>query len=106
MVGFQISYLFNTYWPVKLLDIKTPLPVLTPRVKAGEDLIYHADYCRYFKGNVKVFRSFIGPSVINLPSIDSITDPGCRVVDIHLTIPIYAVSGQYKMKAIAEFQVT
>lgn len=96
---------YDRYHPVKLLEIKTPMEVLTPKVKAGEDVIYKADFCRYYKGAVKVSRSLIGSTTVNEISTTSLSDTGCRVVEGHYPVPSYAPPGIYKVKAVAEFQV-
>ena len=104
MMGYNI---YQTFYPFKTIEIENAdnLTVLTPRVKAGEDLVYHFKYCRFFKGGVKVYRNLIGPERIPTSITESSALPGCREVDSHLNVPESAKSGTYHMEASAEFDI-
>lgn len=106
ITGLMVFNFYQQLKPVRLLEIKSPMIVLSPEVKTGQDVVYHASYCRYSQVPAKVFRSLIGPSIINLPPVESSTEIGCRETDVHITVPGYAIPGKYKMKAVAEFQIS
>lgn len=112
MIGMFIFILlvvgFNTYqlyWPVKVFEIKS-INMVTPQVKAGEDAIYHVSYCRYFSGEIHVFKTIDGPSLIYLDTAINSNDPGCRETDVHVNIPDDALLGTYIIKIVAEAQVS
>lgn len=92
------------FYPVKVFDINS-IYMITPKVKAGNDAIYYVDYCRYFSGNIHVFKTIDGPSLIYVPDAVNANPAGCRTAEVSLNIPTYAVPGTYRIKIVSEAQV-
>ena len=103
VIVFYIGYL--AFYPFKTLVVKQPITILTPTVKAGDDMVYQISYCRYFKGSAQLSRTLVGPDNFPAPFVSSITKPGCGIAHVHLNVPASATPGAYHMEAIAEFQV-
>lgn len=97
-----VAYL--AFAPVKVFTINS-IHMITPQVHAGDDAIYHVDYCRYFSGNIHVFKSIDGPSLIYIPESVNSNPSGCRTADVHVNIPTSALSGKYVIKITAEAEV-
>lgn len=95
---------YQLYWPVKVFEIKS-IQMVTPQVKPGEDAVYHVNYCRYFEGDIHVFKSIDGPSLIYIPMSVNSNPPGCREADVHVSIPASTIPGTYTIKIVAEAQV-
>lgn len=100
-VGFNA---YRLYWPTKVFEIKS-IQMTTPKVKPGEDAIYHVSYCRYFDGPIHVFKTLDGPSLIYIPETVNNNAPGCRTADVHLPIPDSILPGTYKIKIVSEAQI-
>jgi hypothetical protein len=105
MLAFYIRYFYMAYYPFKTVDIYLPIHVLTPKVKAGADLIYQTHYCRYFSGSGKVTRTLYGPDTVPTPAVDTVTKLGCDTVNIHLNVPANTTPGTYHLEIAAEFTV-
>lgn len=108
LIGVMFAVVsYNTYqlhWPIKVFENKS-LKILTPQVKAGEDVIYHVSYCRYFAGPIHVFKSIEGPSLIYIPETVNSNAPGCREANVHVPTPTTIMPGTYVIKVTAEAQV-
>lgn len=105
-LAFTMLGLF-AYWfyaPVKVFEIKE-IYMLTPVVRAGSDAIYFVDYCRYFSGNIHVFKSLDGASLIYSPEVVNSNPPGCRTAEVVFNVPSYALPGTYRIKVVSEAQV-
>ena len=102
---FLIQYLILSFYPFKTLTVESPLKVLTPKVKAGDDMIYQVKYCRYTKVSAKVTRTLIGSDTIPTIPLNSISKPGCGTAVVHMNTPSSANPGIYHMEASADFQV-
>lgn len=105
MFFFYGYYFYNNLRPVKTATVESPMKVLTPIVKAGDDVVYHVKYCRYSQAPAKTYKSLVGASIVNLPVTESAAPTGCRENDVHLNVPAYVEPGQYYVKSVAEFQI-
>jgi hypothetical protein len=103
--GFLFSF-YQEYWRIRIIDINSPLKVLTPVVRRGESLIYQADYCLYKKFPTTVSRTLVNDAVIVLPDVSSVGKLGCHKAEIQLGIPAEAQPGRYYMEGLATYQVS
>lgn len=90
--------------PVKVFTINS-IHMTTPKVKAGSDAIYHVNYCRYFAGDIHVFKSLDGPSLVYIPETVNRNPAGCREADVIFPVPVHVLPGKYYIKVTAEAQV-
>ena len=51
-----VYFFYLLLWPVKVLEIKGNVKILTPEVKVGGDLIYEIDMCKYTDLNATISR--------------------------------------------------
>ena len=106
IVGVGIYWLL---YPYKLFVYNTtPMKVLTPNVKIGQDIIYIADYCKYTSKIPKtVVRQLVGGYAYDLPMSTSSNFPqGCGKIEV--AIPLYTPTsvkpGKYRIKVTGEYQ--
>lgn len=104
-LGFSAG-LYEQYWPIKIIDIHSPVHVKTSVVHAGEVMIYTADYCLYKTYPATVSRTLLNDSTILLPIVKSVGSLGCHKSDIQVPIPAGAEPGEYHMEGIVQYQIT
>lgn len=105
LFGFTLQSYYELYWPVKVLEVETPVKILTPKVHPGESVKYEVHFCRYTDGVGKVTRTLYGPVIIPTAVVASLAEKGCRVVTVLFPIPSDIPVGEYHIKWIAEFPV-
>lgn len=101
LVGFNA---YRLYWPVKVFEINS-IKMITHQVKPGENAIYHVSYCRYFSGEIHVYKTIDGPSLIYVPETVNSNAPGCREADVNVPIPAAILPGTYRIKIVSEAQI-
>lgn len=108
LLGFMVYIGILLFAPVTPLTMKQPLAVITKQVKAGNDFIYRADYCRYIDGPAYVYRTIASTDSTNfypIAPVTSVTKLGCDVATIHIATPKGLTPGHYVMRGVAEFRV-
>ena len=80
-----------------------PVPILTKKITAGDDVIYSVNYCRNDEGSTQVSRSIIGPEIFVTPSVNSVVKKGCSIATIHLLTPKSLKPGIYHILVSADF---
>lgn len=103
--GFGFS-LYQSYWPIHIIDIHSPLKILTPRVKAGEVMIYQADYCLFNSYPATVARTLVNHSYIQLPIVNTVGVLGCHKANVQIPIPDGAEIGTYHMEGIVTYKIS
>jgi len=80
-----------------------PVPILTKKISAGDDVVYSVNYCRYYEGSSQVSRSIVGPEIVVIPSVSSVLKKGCGIVTIHLPTSKSLIPGIYHILISADF---
>lgn len=100
VIGFWVLY------PYKPLVInKEPMEVLTPKVKAGDNLVYKVEYCKYMSLNTSISKSLVDGIIFQLGSTIGNMSIGCGTNTIYVNMPKELPVGEYKLKEIWEYQV-
>lgn len=108
LLGFMGYVAWLLFAPAKPLVMHQPVKVITKQVKAGNDFIYEADYCRYIDGPAYVYRtisSVDGQNFFPISPVTSVTKLGCAKAIIHIATPKGLTPGTYIMRGVAEFKV-
>ena len=105
VLGFGVNF-YQQFGPIKVIDIYSPLKILTPVVKGGGVMIYEANYCLYHQYQATVSRTLIDDSFIPLPITNSVGQLGCHKIEIQVPIPDGARAGVYHMEGLVSYQVT
>jgi hypothetical protein len=95
-------------FPYKVVDIKTPIPVLNKNkeVRIGEPVELEYDFCRHTDKTFTVTPVLQGPIQVSYPSFEAQGDTGCRVVISNTTkIQPYTPPGIYKLKIVSQAQM-
>lgn len=66
------------FWPVRLLEAKQPLHIITTDIQKGKELVYEFDYCRYTTLDALSSRQIICRNrMYILPDVRGNVPPGC-----------------------------
>ena len=107
-VFFLLAYIgYYFFYPFKVIDIKnSPYPVITKQVKAGEDLIFHVEFCKYMSVPSKTTLQLVDGVIISLESMSAGSSPeGCYDVNVSQTIPALIKPGFYKLRITADHEI-
>lgn len=90
---FWISY------PYRILDIKnSPFPVKTSKVKAGQFMYYHSNFCVLRDATGYISQDLQDHTLILLPPPPAFqARKGCRSVDVPVFIPLSVPPGKYRL---------
>lgn len=103
--GFGVNIYFQ-YYPFHIIDIHSPLKILTPKVKQGKVVIYLLDYCLYKSYPITVSRSLVDGTLIELPTNREVLPIGCHQIPMQVPIPSGSSPGVYYINGIKSFLVT
>lgn len=93
---FLLYYLWFAYFPMKILDAKSPIPVLHKTVQAGDEVGLVLDFCKYKDYNSTIHKNIIGKDIVfTLPTTESRFPKGCRKVTQFHKISESLPSGEY-----------
>lgn len=101
------TFAYLSFAPIKIVEFKNA-HVLKDKVKPGEALSFHLEYCKRQKYPASVYPRIQGPqAVFFLPSFIADVDEGCNsmVIDT-FTIPINAIPGSYRLYVDTVYDVT
>jgi len=105
--NFFVIYLgYLMIYPFKTLEVYSA--VATNEPKAGEVLLYEVDYCKYTPAPAIVYRTIRSvdeKSIIPFPSVDTITDIGCKKTSIPLELLDTIPAGEYYLSVNLSFKV-
>jgi len=89
--------------PYKIFEV-SGIEILTPEVRAGEQLIYKVSYCKYSNLQGTISKTLVNsiiipftPYVINAPV-------GCGIRTVYQEIPLFAPSGTYHLGIISTYR--
>lgn len=97
-LGFVLTYTYWQVYPYKTLEInKTPMEVVTKKVKPGGVLVYKVDYCKFTDETATITKAFIDGVIYNMPAVEGIFPRGCGVNVVAVTIPHELPAGVYEI---------
>lgn len=103
MLCYVIFYLA---FPFKTIEYQQqPAKILTPVVKAGENVKYELSYCRYIKTHAKVSRQFIDGVIYTTPSFEQTLPTGCHKIIMAVRVPPTLNSDTYKLRVLVNFEI-
>lgn len=105
VIGVILS-LYQAYWPIKVIEIHSPLKVPTKVVKAGSVLVYTGDYCQFRTFPATVSRTLVNNSAIQLPIVNTVGSLGCHTVNIQVPVPFGSEPGQYHLEGIVTYRIS
>lgn len=88
--------------PYKILEVSS-VEILTPEVKAGEQLEYRVKYCKYRDLPATVSKTLVNGTLIPFTPYVSNLPIGCEVVVVYQEVPLYAPSGIYHINVVSTF---
>lgn len=103
--GFGTS-LWLQYAPIKIIEIHSPLKVLTPSVKSGDVMVYRADYCLYKTYPAMVYRTLVNHTTLPLPIVNTVAQLGCHTADVQVPVPQGAEAGMYHLQGLVSYKVS
>ena len=107
--GAAVVALFSylSFAPIQIVDFKN-VYVLKERLKPGDSLGFHIEYCKKRKLPASVYPRIQGEqAVFFLPSFIADVDRGCASYDIKtFSVPTNAVPGKYKLYVDTVYEVT
>lgn len=103
MIGYVIFYL--TY-PFKGLVVnESPVSVIQHEIKAGDQLEYELDYCRFSDRHAQTTRQFIDGVIYTTPTLETIADTGCHVKKYAVLVPETLNGGTYHLRVIVDVEI-
>lgn len=97
---------FWLFFPYKTTVFKDSiLKVENTKVKAGGDLVYYVDYCKYTDIIPEITKTFVDGIIYVVPPAVSTTKTGCGRNKIQVTIPQNLPSGVYHLDLTYRYKV-
>ena len=102
------------FYPYKTTEFKSSvLRVESQTVKAGEDLVYYVDYCKYTDVLPEISKTFVDGIIYVAPPSISSTKKGCGTNKIQVAVPKNLPAGvyhlnltyRYKMNPVREIDI-
>ncbi len=100
-----IATLYMMFWPIEIITIDSPIPVITKVVPAGGLLEYCVTYNKKINVPAMGHRSLVNDTFINLPSKRTNAPVGERKVLLTAPVPTYAAAGKYRLKTDLDYKV-
>lgn len=114
IIGYPVSLIFLasvvliTFWlvfPYKTTEFEE-IKLLTPEIKAGENLRYSVTRCKYTDKPAVISKRIIDGTVFNFPDKHSDTKSGCvKDAVVTMNIPEYTPEGKYTLEVLMFYQV-
>lgn len=107
LVALALLYTGLNLWPYKVAEV-THTEVLTPYVKAGEEIIYQVSFCKYLdtQGKIeRILRRKDGAIAITLQPLSAVT-PGCyENFKVKVPVPENSLPGIYTIQTTTVYKV-
>jgi hypothetical protein len=98
--------LFWEFYPYKVLVFNTPLFILNKKtIKAGQNLTYTSNYCKYIDLPATVGRVFSNDLIFSTPAQSSNRPMGCHSITVAVIVPHELPPGKYRLENVYEFKV-
>ena len=83
------TIIFLLFWPTTVIvPNRQPYRVITPTVKAGENMVYEVDACKYYDVSSMVTREIVVESVhYPLSPLQNNISKGCNKTHVSIMIP-------------------
>ena len=100
LIGYLV---FQLFYPFKTMDIKFTL--LNNTVKAGEELEYKVDYCKYTNKQATISIAIVDGILYTLPPFEGAFEKGCGSFIHHIRIPEQMHEGEAHFMSTLEYRM-
>ena len=112
MVILAAAFILITYiscmlfYPYNLLEANSqPFEVITKDVRAGEDLVYVTDICKFTDAKAVMTHEFINGIIYSAPSVESNVEAGCYNQEAAVHVPETLLPSTYHMRIIVTYKI-
>lgn len=81
------------------------MKIVTPEVRAGEDVVYISNFCKYKEFPAHIDKQLVNHVIIYYNEGGSNFKLGCHTSEIHTEIPIYTPPGEYYIRTIITYDL-
>ena len=103
LIFIIVYWLTYPYKPLVFND--SVFRIKNKEVKAGGNLVYISNYCKYMNLNAIVSRTFNNGLIFITPPTTTGRPVGCAIINVNISIPTEIPEGKYYLENIYVYQV-